>query len=152
MIIYKASLSALTVLVTLSSCAVYAPKTWTKQGFSQDQYSRDALLCRQTAMQNAALNGLTGNMFVELPVMRMTNECLQSLGYYETTPSVALNSPSTQPSAQIQSKTFAEVDACLKQIENSPSAYLAEHAENLELKELERSSVKERKDGCNKRN
>jgi hypothetical protein len=37
-------------------------------------------------MQETALNGLTGNALVEIPIMRITNECLQSLGYYEATP------------------------------------------------------------------
>jgi hypothetical protein len=33
------------------------------------------------AMQEATMNGLQGNMFVEISVGRATNECLASLGY-----------------------------------------------------------------------
>lgn len=77
------------LIVILSSlvmaCTTYAtPKQWTKPGATSDQFSRDSLTCRQAAMQEAALNGLSGNMFVEVQVTRLTKECLHSLGYTAT--------------------------------------------------------------------
>lgn len=68
----------LIILITLVGCA---PTVYTKQGGTQDSFARDNITCRQVAMQDATMNGLSRNMFVEVYVNNRTNDCLQSLGY-----------------------------------------------------------------------
>jgi hypothetical protein len=70
-------------LVALSGCAAMppAPKTWYKEGATEEQFRRDMMYCRQYGMQSAQSNGLAGNMFVESWVQREANNCLTGLGY-----------------------------------------------------------------------
>lgn len=70
------------ILFLLSGCAAMKPnKVWYKPGTSQDTMLHDTLTCRQFGMQQATLNGLAQNSFVEFYVDNRVAECMASLGY-----------------------------------------------------------------------
>jgi hypothetical protein len=50
---------------------------------SQYQTNKDIMECRRLALAEATMNGLQDNMFAEIQVSRIQNECLQGLGYYK---------------------------------------------------------------------
>jgi len=71
------------VLAILAGCSALPPppKTWYKEGGTEDQFRKDMMYCRQYGMQSAQANGLAGNMFVESWIQREANSCLSGLGY-----------------------------------------------------------------------
>ena len=71
------------LFLLLSGCNVMPPppKTWYKEGATEDQFRKDMMYCRQYGMQSAQANGLAGNMFVESWIQREANSCLSGLGY-----------------------------------------------------------------------
>ena len=74
---------AFCVPIIFNGCAAVPPppKTWYKEGTTQEQFRRDMIYCRQYGMQSAQSNGLSGNMFVEAWIQREANSCLTGLGY-----------------------------------------------------------------------
>ena len=79
----KIALLCLTASLSVAGCATQPPKTWYKDGATDDLFRRDQMSCRQYGMQSASTNGLAGNMFVELWVRDETTKCLQNLGYQQ---------------------------------------------------------------------
>lgn len=77
------SLVVVALAVSVVGCATPPPKVWYKDGGSEEQFRRDHMTCRQYGMQSAQVNGLGGNMFVEMWIRDESFKCLQNLGYQQ---------------------------------------------------------------------
>lgn len=74
-------LAGVLLLLVLVGCAAQPQKTWYKAGATEEQFRRDSMSCQQLGMQSAAVNGLSGNIFVSMWVKDEAIKRLNNLGY-----------------------------------------------------------------------
>lgn len=74
------TLFIVTLIATLSACAANHVAFY-KDGVDQYSAQKDLMACRQLGLQDAMANGLANNMFVEIHIRQVQQNCMTDLGY-----------------------------------------------------------------------
>jgi hypothetical protein len=66
---------------TITACTLPQPRPYYQAGQSTYTSSKDTMECRRMALQEVQNSGMGNNMFAEIPLERITGECMRGLGY-----------------------------------------------------------------------